>query len=89
MTGSWLRGWTRIVLLGTVVAGAAACGEVKPQGVRGYTKPPLEKPGPFITPEPESEMSKLGAKPNLPPEVVLEFSDSVLVQRPVERRARR
>jgi hypothetical protein len=78
-----------MVLLGVAVVGTAACGEMKPQGVRGYTKPPLEKPGPFITPEPESEMAKLGNKPNLPPEVVLESTDSGLVKIPVERRPRR
>ncbi len=89
MTGSRLRVWTRVVLLGTVVAGAAACGETKPQGVRGYTKPPLEKPGPFITPEQDSEMAALGNKPNLPPEVVIEIRDSELIKTPVERRPRR
>jgi hypothetical protein len=88
MTGSRLRGWTRVVLIGVTVVGATACGEMKPQGVRGYTKPPLEKPGPFITPEPETEMARLGT-PNLPPEVVIEFSDSTLVNTPVQRRPRR
>lgn len=88
MTGSRLRGWTRVVLLGTVVVGAAACGEMKPQGVRGYTKPPLENPGPFITPEKETEMARLG-EPNLPPVVVIELSDSGKVETPVELRSRR
>jgi hypothetical protein len=61
---------------------------MKPQGVRGYTKPPLENPGPFITPEPETEMAQLG-KPNLPQTVVIEFSDSVKVETPVELGSRR
>lgn len=89
MRGSQLRALTRVVLLGTVVAGAAACGDMKPQGERGYTKPPLEKPGPFITPEPTTEMAELGAQPNLPREVVIEFRDSVMVKTPVQRRPRR
>lgn len=88
MRGTRLRGWPRVVLLGTVVAGVAACGEVKPQGVRGYTKPPLENPGPFIKPEVETEMAKLG-EPNLPPEVVIEIEDTAVVKTPVERRPRR
>jgi hypothetical protein len=88
MRGSQLRALTRIVLLGTAVAGVTACGDMKPQGERGYTKPPLEKPGPFITPEPKSEMAGLGT-PNLPAEVVIEFRDSVMVKTPVERRPRR
>jgi|GEM_PF-1780542 len=89
MIGTRSRGCARLLLLATIAGGVMACGEVKPQGVRGYTKPPLENPGPFISPEPESEMSELGARPNLPPEVVFEFEDSVLVKKGIERRPRR
>lgn len=88
MTGSRVRGWARFVLLGTVAVGAAACGQTEPQGVRGYTKPPLENPGPFITPEPTTEMSRLG-EPNLPPVVLIEISDTAKVETPVELRSRR
>lgn len=88
MTGSRLRGWTRVVLLGAVVVSAAACGETKPQGARGYTKRPLENPGAFIEPERETEMAKLG-EPNLPPQVIIELKDTAVVKTPATQRSRR
>lgn len=88
MTGSRLRGWTRVVLLGAVAASAAACGEMEPQGVRGYTKPPLAEPGPFLKTEPETEMSRL-SEPNVPPLVIIEVKDTAVVQTAVPHRSRR
>lgn len=88
MTGSRMRGLTRVVLLGAVAVSAAACGETKPQGARGYTKPPLENPGAFIKPEVETEMARLG-KPNLPEQVIIEVKDTAVVQTPVQQRSRR
>jgi hypothetical protein len=45
-------------------------------GPRGFTKAPLDVPGPFVKREPETEMSRLGVKPNLPPVVDLQLKDS-------------
>lgn len=72
--GDRMGAWVRVALIGVVVAGAAACG--KPMGPRGFTKAPLDVPGPFVKREPETEMSRLGVKPNLPPVVDLQLKDS-------------
>jgi hypothetical protein len=51
-----------------------ACGDPQPDAVRGYVKPPLERPGLVVRGEDVSEMTELGEpirpRPREPSEVV-------------------
>jgi len=78
MTRMSLGGIVRISLP-LVVLGLTACGDAETRDRRGYTKAPLEVPGAFIRPEPDTEMSRLG-EPRRPRVVDLILSDTAAGQ---------
>jgi len=58
-----------------VLVGLAACGDAATKDGRGYTKAPLERPGPVIQPEPTTAMDELG-DPILPPIVDITLGET-------------
>jgi mono/diheme cytochrome c family protein len=55
-TGAWRRGG-----LGALMLLLVACGDPNTSDTRGYTKAPLERPGPIVRGEQPGEMARYGA----------------------------